>query len=143
MRLILDTTAALTERLPALREDALRTISRKHVRERRRFLAHLLGASYENRNPHTLYSSAQSFSRTTWSGDFAPPRTTGRMQDTYGRSSPSTRATWATARCEEQLKRNDCIQKCSKQFARCTRATRSCRSYRKTALIQSAESIFH
>lgn len=63
MRLALDTRRALVERLPDLEPDRIRALGRKHVCDRQRFLAELLGMSYERQRPHSLDWDADSFDR--------------------------------------------------------------------------------
>jgi hypothetical protein len=63
MRLALDTRSELVQRLPDLEPHRLRVWGRKHVCERQRFLARLLGMSYERQRPHSLDPDADSFDR--------------------------------------------------------------------------------
>src|SRR5689334_17371751 len=63
MRLALDTRTPLVQRLPDLEPTSLRALGRKHVCVRQRFLAELLGLSYERRRPHSLDREADSFDR--------------------------------------------------------------------------------
>lgn len=59
MHVVLDTRAALIERIP----DLGLAFSRKHGEERQRFLIDLLTTSYERRRPHAKESAADSFDR--------------------------------------------------------------------------------
>jgi hypothetical protein len=63
MRLALDTRTRLIPSLPDLKPDRLRAFGRKHVYDRQRFLADLLGMSYGRRRPHSLDREADSFDR--------------------------------------------------------------------------------
>lgn len=60
---MLDLTPALAGRLPDLRLESLKRLSRKFAPVRQRFLAMLLTLSFERHNPHRLRDEADSFSR--------------------------------------------------------------------------------
>lgn len=60
---VLDFREALVGRLPELRLEHLKSISRKLAEPRQRFLTHVLTNSFERRYPHDDDSSADAFSR--------------------------------------------------------------------------------
>lgn len=77
MRLELDAVEPLVQHLPALGEDRLSSVSRKHVQSRQRYLAHLFSVSYERRRPHAVNPGGDSFERDELAAGLRASRSNG------------------------------------------------------------------